>query len=406
MPRAATRAKQKGPTAGGASREQAQAILQWLARAQPRMVGTIKNLVEMESPSSSKPAVDALVAHLAQEFRRAGGKVTVHRQRKSGDHLQVDFLAAKNGNAAAKPVLLLGHCDTVWDIGTLRSMPFLVQKGRLWGPGVYDMKTGIAQMLYAIGALREVAGGLPRPVTVFLVSDEEVGSDSSRKLTESLAKKSAAVLVCEPSQGPQGALKTWRKGVGEYTLRVRGRAAHAGVDFAQGDSAILELARQLLDVAAFTDMERGLTVNPGVIRGGTRTNVIAAEAVAKIDVRIKRLEDAAAVEQKFRALKPKNKNCRLEISGGMNRPPMERSEGVARLYELARQAGDALRFEVRESGTGGGSDGNFTAALGIPTLDGLGGVGEGAHAPNESVHIEEIPRRTALVALLIAGIPW
>jgi glutamate carboxypeptidase len=398
--------KKKTAETSGVSRELGQALLQWLARAQPRMVGTIKTLVETESPSRSKAAVDALVQHLAKEFRGLGGKVTLHPQRKFGDHLQVEFAAGKNGNASAKPVLLLGHTDTVWDVGTLKVMPFQVQKGRLWGPGVYDMKTGIAQMLYALGALREVAGGLPRPVTVFLVSDEEVGSDTSRKLTETLAKKSAAVLVCEPSQGGQGALKTWRKGVGEYTLKVRGRAAHAGVDFTQGDSAILELARQLLDVAAFTDLERGLTVNPGVIRGGTRTNVIAAEAVAEIDVRIKKLEDAEVVAQKFRGLKPKNRNCRLEVTGGMNRPPMERSEGVARLYEMARQAGDALRMEVRESGTGGGSDGNFTAALGIPTLDGLGGVGEGAHASNESVLIEEIPRRTALVALLIAGIGW
>jgi len=404
MPKAAKKRAPEPPAT--VSRELGQAVLQWLARAQPRIVGTIKTLVEMESPSGSKPAVDKLVHHLAQEFRRAGGKVTLHRQPKFGDHLQVDFPAGKSGNASAKPVLLLGHCDTVWDVGTLKTMPFQVQKGRLWGPGVYDMKTGIAQMLYAIGALREVAGGLPRPVTVLLVTDEEVGSDCSRKLTESLAKKSAAVLVCEPSQGPQGALKTWRKGVGEYTLRVRGRAAHSGVDFTQGESAILELAHQLLEIAKFTDLERGLTVNPGVIRGGTRTNVIAAEAVAEIDVRIKQLADAPAIEQRFRSLKPRNPQCRIEVSGGINRPPMERNEGVVRLYELARQAGEALRMEVREAGTGGGSDGNFTAALGIPTLDGLGGVGEGAHALNENVLIEEIPRRTALVALLIAGIGW
>jgi glutamate carboxypeptidase len=360
--------------------------------------------VEMESPSHFKPALDKLSQHLAQEFRRIGGKPTLHPQRKAGEHLQVEFPAGKQGNQSMKPVLLLGHFDTVWDIGTLRSMPFLIQKGRLWGPGVYDMKTGIAQMQFAIRALQQIAGGLPRPVTVLLVSDEETGSDSSRKLTESLAKRSAAVLVCEPSQGPQGALKTWRKGVGEYTLRVTGRASHSGVDFSAGESAVLELARQLLEIEQFTDLERGVTVNPGVIRGGTRTNVVPAEASAQIDVRIKRLEDAEYVEQRFRALKPKNKNCRLEISGGMNRPPMERSEGVARLYALAQQAGEALRIGVSESGTGGGSDGNFTAALGIPTLDGLGAVGEGAHATNESVFLEDIPRRTALLALLIESI--
>lgn len=405
----AAKAKQTAKAGAGVSRPgfartTAQEILQWLAREQRQIVSTIKNMVEMETPSHSKPSIDALGKHLAQEFRGIGGKATLHPQRKAGEHLQVDFPAGKRGDATAKPILLLGHLDTVWDTGTLRSMPFLIQKGRLLGPGVYDMKTGIAQMMFAIRALQQTAGGLPRPVTVLLVSDEEVGSDTSRKLTESVAKKSVAVLVCEPAQGPQGALKTWRKGVGEYTLRVSGRASHSGVDFGAGESAVLELAHQLLAIAQFTDLERGVTVNPGVIRGGTRTNVVPAEASALIDVRIKRLEDAAYVEQKFRGLRPKNRNCRLEISGGMNRPPMERSEGVARLYALAQQAGEALRIDVRESGTGGGSDGNFTAALGIPTLDGLGAVGEGAHATNESVFLDEIPRRTALLALLIESI--
>jgi glutamate carboxypeptidase len=400
----AAKAKQQAAAESGVSRQIAGEILQWLAREQRQIVGAIKDMVEMETPSHSKPAIDALGKHLAQEFRRIGGKPTLHAQRKAGDHLQVDFPAAKRGDSSLKPILLLGHMDTVWDIGTLRGMPFLIQKGRLWGPGVYDMKTGIAQMQFAIRALQQIAGGLPRPVTVLLVSDEETGSDSSRKLTESVAKKATAVLVCEPSQGPQGALKTWRKGVGEYTLRVTGRASHSGVDFSAGESAVLELARQLLEIEQFTNLERGVTVNPGVIRGGTRTNVVPAEASAQIDVRIKRLEDAEYVEQRFRALKPKNKNCRLEISGGMNRPPMERSEGVARLYALAQQAGEALRIGVSESGTGGGSDGNFTAALGIPTLDGLGAVGEGAHATNESVFLEDIPRRTALLALLIESI--
>ncbi|HTK96123.1 MAG TPA: M20 family metallopeptidase [Terriglobales bacterium] len=409
MPKGATKAaktKRTPAAPAGVSRADAQELLQWLARAQPQIVGTIKHLVEIESPSSSKAAVDELSRHLAQEFRRIGGKVTMHPQKKFGDHLQVDFAAARGGNAALRPVLLLGHLDTVWDAGTLRAMPFLVQRGRLLGPGVYDMKTGIAQMMFAVRALQQTAGGLPRPVTILLVSDEEIGSESSRKITEALAKKSAAVLVCEPSQGQQGALKTWRKGVGDYTLRVKGRASHAGVDFTAGDSAVLELAQQLLDIAQFTDLERGITVNPGVVRGGTRTNVVPGEAVAEIDVRIRRLEDAAYVEQKFRSLRPKNKRCRLEISGGMNRPPMERSAGVERLYRIARQVGEALRIDIQESGTGGGSDGNFTAALGIPTLDGLGAVGEGAHATTESVFLDEIPRRTALLALLIAGISW
>lgn len=390
----------------GPSRETAQQIQQWLALRQKDMVTTIRHLVEMESPSHNKAAVDKLGQYLAREFQRLGGKVTFHRQRKYGDHLQVDWAAGKRAGAesGAKPVLLLGHIDTVWDVGTLRIMPFQINKGRLWGPGAYDMKTGLAEILYAVRVLRQVNQGLPRPVTVLLVSDEEVGSDSSRAITETVAKKSAAVLVAEPSSGLHGALKTWRKGVGDYTVKAVGLAAHSGIDFERGESAVLELARQIAEIEKFTDLKRGITVNVGVVRGGTRTNVIAAEAEAHVDVRIMKLEDAAYIDKRFRALKPKNKRCRLEVTGGINRPPMERSEGVAKLFALARQAGEALRMEVRESGTGGGSDGNFTAALGIPTLDGLGGVGEGAHAAHESVLLEEIPRRTALLAMLIESI--
>lgn len=404
----ATKAKpkrQKGPGTGP-TRETAQALLQWLARQQPQMVGAIKNMVEIESPSSNKAAVDELGQHLAKELRRQGAKVTVHPQRPVGDHLQADFPAGRGGNAGARPVLLLGHLDTVWEMGTLRTMPFLLQKQRLWGPGVYDMKTGIAQMMFAVRALQEAAGGLPRPVRLLFVSDEEIGSEHSRKLTETLAKQCAAVLVCEPSQGTQGALKTWRKGVGDYTIRVSGRASHAGVDFSAGESAILELARQLLEVAKFTDVEHGITVNAGTIRGGTRSNVVPAEAVAEVDLRIKQLADAEVLDKKFHALRPFNRRCRLEVTGGLNRPPMERKDGVVRLYDLAQKAGALLRMDIRESGTGGGSDGNFTAALGIPTLDGLGAVGEGAHALHESVFLDEIPRRAALLALLIATIDW
>lgn len=386
----------------GVSRELAQRVQQWLAREQRQMVGLIRHLVERESPSGNKATVDKLGQYLAQEFKRAGGRVTFHPQKKFGDHLQVEFRAGSD----ARPLLLLGHFDTVWDVGTLRSMPFLVNQGRLWGPGVYDMKTGIAQMLFAIRALQESNGGLPRPVTVLLVTDEEVGSDTSRRITESVAKKSAAVLVCEPSQGKQGALKTWRKGVGDYAVRVTGRGAHSGVDFEAGESAILEMAHQVLRIAGFTDLARGLTVNPGVIRGGTRTNVVAAEAVCEVDVRIKQLADAKLIEERFRSLRPVNRACRIEVTGGINRPPMERSEGVVRLWELAQQAAEALRMPITEAGTGGGSDGNFTAALGVPTLDGLGPVGEGAHATHESVELNHIAPRTALLALLIAGIRW
>ncbi len=373
-------------------------LREYFDRRQPEMIATIQQLVEMESPSSDKAAVDRLGRVLAEKFKAIGGEVKFHSASQYGDHLQVDF----GGRAKAKPIMLLGHHDTVWDTGTLVRMPWRNDSGRLWGPGVLDMKTGIVMMMYAISGLQELGGALPRPVSVLLNTDEEVGSESSRPITEALAKKSAAVLVLEPAQG--AAVKTARKGVGDYTIKVTGRASHSGVDFEKGQSAILELARQVLAVARFTDVKRGMTVNPGVIRGGTRTNVVAAEASVDVDVRIARLADGPVLERKFRSLKPRNKHCKLEVTGGLNRPPMERSKGVIALYRQARELAGEIGWKLDEAATGGGSDGNFTAALGLPTLDGLGGVGEGAHALNESVLIDEIPRRTALLAALIEAI--
>ena len=385
-------------TAQKIKKDMLRALLRSIEAHQADMLESLRLLVEMESPSSAKSTVDILGAHLATEFERLGGEVTVHSQPVFGDHLEIQF----NGSSGGKPVMLLGHFDTVWDVGTLKTMPFKVEKGRAWGPGVYDMKAGIVGMLYALRALREAhSGKLPRPVTIWLVTDEEVGSESSRKTTEQLAKKSAAVLVLEPSQGIGGALKTSRKGVGDYTVKVTGKASHSGVDFEKGESAILELARQIEKISTFTDLKRGITVNPGVIRGGTRTNVVAA-AEMEVDVRIQKIKDAAVMDKKFRSLKAFNRKCSLEISGGMNRPPMERTEKVLKLFRGAQQIAGALGFEIEEKATGGGSDGNFTAALGIPTLDGLGGVGEGAHAINESILLSELPRRTALLAGLIA----
>lgn len=363
----------------------------------PKMIALVRRMVEQESPSFNKPAVDALGRMLAREFERRGAKVKLHRAASFGNHLQADFAGARGG----QPVMLLGHIDTVYDVGTLSGMPWREERGRLCGPGVLDMKTGIAQMLFAIDVLRAVRGELPRPVRVLLVTDEEVGSESSRAITERLAKQSAAVLVCEPPFGLEGALKTGRKGVGEYTVRVRGVAAHAGLEPEKGQSAIVELARQIVRIATFTEMKRGLTVNPGVLRGGTRTNVVAEHAECEVDVRIAKLADAARVEKKFRSLKPFNRRCQLEVSGGVNRPPMERSKAVAALFKLAQQAGGELGLKLTEVTVGGGSDGNFTAALGIPTLDGLGAVGDGAHARHEFVVTTEISRRTALLARLI-----
>ncbi len=363
------------------------------------MLATLRELVEMESPSSNKAAVDRVGAALAERFAALGAGITRHPAKDYGDHLQADF-----AGGTGKPVMLLGHFDTVWELGTLAKMPFRVAKGRAWGPGVLDMKCGIVMMLAAIEALQQRSGGLARPVTVLLVTDEEVGSESSRAITESVARKSEAVLVLEPAQGPRGALKTARKGVGNYTVSVTGLASHAGVDFQKGQSAILELAYQIQKIAGFTDLKRGITVNPGVVNGGTRTNVVAAEARVEVDIRIARLRDEKLLAKKFRGLRARNKKCKLAVAGGMNRPPMERSAGVVKLSRLAQDIGREMNWRVEEASTGGGSDGNFTAALGVPTLDGLGAMGEGAHALNESVILDEIPRRTAMLAELLARI--
>lgn len=375
-------------------------LLQFCEEHQAEMLAVLKRAVEMESPSDSKTALDTLGAYLAHEFERLGGKVKLFPQEKQGDHLLAEF----PGRAAAKPLLLLGHFDTVWPLGTLARMPFRVEGGRAYGPGVYDMKAGIVMMMFALRALQSLRREDHRPVMVLLDTDEEVGSQSGRPIVEATAGKCEAVLVLEPAQGLQGHLKTARKGVGDYTIRVRGRAAHAGVDFEKGHSAVVELARQVLEVAKFTDLSRGITVNPGVIQGGTRTNVVAAEAWAEVDIRIARAGDARELEQKFAGLRAFDPECSLEVSGGLNRPPMERTEGTIRLFGIAREQAAKLGMALEESATGGGSDGNFTSALGIPTLDGLGAVGEGAHAAHESILLEELPRRTALLAALLENI--
>lgn len=373
------------------------ARLRYFAERASAMTETIRHLVEVESPSDNKQAVDRLGELLAGRFEALGGHAKFHRAENFGNHLQVDF-HGKRG----EPVLLLGHMDTVYPMGTLASMPCQVADGKLWGPGALDMKSGIGLMLHALEALQSwYAQDLPRPVTVLLVSDEEVGSDSSRRITEAVARKSGAVLVLEPSLGPLGAVKTARKGVAEYEIKVTGKAAHAGLDFEKGQSAILELARQIAEISKLVDLKRGLTLNVGLISGGTRTNVVPAEAGAAVDVRIVRMKDAAAIHRKLRALKPFNRKCKLDISGGLNRPPMERNAGVAELYKKASAIAGELGWKLQEAAVGGGSDGNFTAGLGIPTLDGLGGVGEGAHAANESIVLSHMPRRAALLAELI-----
>ena len=374
---------QAGPNQSDADPIWSDRLLYFQSR-QENIVQTIREFVEIESPSDHKPSADRMGAFLAGYFEAVGGRAHVHRAADFGDNVQIDF----PGRDKLKPVLLLGHFDTVYPLGTLATMPCHVDDGRLHGPGVLDMKSGIALMLYAIEALQAWHTGLlPRPVTVFLVSDEEVGSYSSRPITEALAKDSAAVLVLEPA-GPRGAVKTARKGVGEYTLTVKGVAAHAGLDPGKGHSAILELARQITAISKLNDLPQGLSVNPGVIRGGTRTNVIAAEATVEIDVRITHAKQAAALDRKLRALKPFDKHCKLTIDGGINRMPMERTAGVAALYNKAQAIAKQIDWKLEEAAVGGGSDGNFTAGIGIPTLDGMGGPGQG---PTPSTNTSSSP---------------
>jgi len=377
--------------------------LRYFRKQQPQIVETIKQLVEIESPSDMKQAVDRLGAVLASRFGELGGRVRLHRAEKFGNHLQVDF--KPRSSRQQKPVLLLGHMDTVYPIGTISRMKCRVAKGRVWGPGVLDMKSGIALAFHVLEAMLKWGDGkLSRPVTLFLVSDEEVGSKSSRGITEELARKASAVLVLEPAFGLEGAVKTARKGVGEYRLTVHGKAAHSGLDFETGQSAIIELANQIQGISKVVDLEHGITLNVGRVTGGTRVNVVPAQAQAFLDVRVAAASDAAEIDRKLKGLRPSNPQCRLEVSGEIGRPPMERTAGVAALYAKGKDIAAVLGLELKEAAVGGGSDGNFTAALGVPTLDGLGAVGEGAHAEHESVVISELPARAALLAGLIEAV--
>ncbi len=376
-----------------------QPFLSYAKSKKEEIIGAIGEMVECESPSDSPSDVNRYVDLLVGHAKDIAAPKLI-KSNRYGNHLRLDFKLP--GRPAREQILGIGHSDTVWPLGTLRTMPYRRQKGRLWGPGVLDMKSGIAFFIYAARALRDLDIAVSRKISLLIVSDEEVGSKTSRALTEAEAKRSSCVLVLEPGSAMKGSLKTARKGIAGYKLTVEGKAAHAGIDFTTGASAILELARQIERIANFTDLKRGTTLNPGIIRGGTRTNVIAAEASVDIDVRVASAKDAAAIYRKMRSLRPFDKRCRLTVEGGLNRPPMERTKGVAELFNRAKQIGAEMGMELDESSTGGGSDGNFTAALGVPTLDGLGGVGEGAHAINESILIDRIADRTALLAGLLS----
>ena len=373
---------------------------QLLAQArhhESRMVDRTRVLVEHESPSSDKAAVDRVSKLFAEWARKSGGHIRWHRHRQHGDSLEVRF---GEGYRGEQPVMILGHLDTVWNRGTIARMPWSVTTERIAGPGVLDMKAGVSMALGAVEIVQSL-NVLRRPVKLLLHGDEEIGSPASRRVTEAVARRCDAVYVVEPAQGEAGAYKTARKGTGGYRLAVHGVAAHSGVDFARGHSAVVELARQIEAIHNFNDPGRGITVNPGVIGGGTRSNVIAAEAWVEIDVRIARAKDAARLDRKFRGLKPRDKFCRLDLTGGLNRLPMERTPGTIALFRRAQRLGAQIGIDLDEAATGGASDGNFTSALGVPTLDGMGAVGSGAHAAHEHLLRKHLAPRTALLAAML-----
>lgn len=366
-------------------------------RRLPRTIELIRDLVECESPSGDAAALRRFTDLLAD---RVGDLARVRTF--PGGHARFEFNLPGRGKQGS--ILALGHSDTVWPMGTLQTMPFRRARGNLYGPGVFDMKSGLTLFVTAMRILRDLDAPMRRHVVLQVNADEEIGSASSRALTEQAARESLAVLVLEPAAGPDGKLKTARKGVGGYTIAVRGVSAHAGLDFEKGASAIVEMARQVERIAGFTRLDRGITVNPAVIRGGSRGNVVAGECSLEVDVRVPRAGDARSLERRFHSLKAFDKRCSVHVEGGLNRPPMERSAGGRKLFDLAARLAREIGVELGECAVGGASDGNFTAALGVPTLDGLGAVGEGAHAPNESVVIGRLAERTALLAKLTASL--
>jgi glutamate carboxypeptidase len=366
------------------------------------MVEWLLALARVESPSlepaSQMPVLDLIAQRLGEIGLRT--RLLTGRQH-GGKHLYASPPRRLRGAAAQ---LMLGHCDTVWPLGTIATMPAVREGGSVRGPGVYDMKAGLVQVVFALEALRGL-GLEPEVAPVVLVnSDEEIGSRDSRGWIRRLARVADRAFVLEPSLGPGGKLKTARKGVARFTLRVSGRAAHAGLDPGAGASAILELSHQVQQLFALNDPARGVTVNVGRIEGGLRPNVIAPEAHAIIDVRVPGHADAQRVERAIRALSPETEGVSLAVEGGFGRPPMERTPRNRALWRLAERVAGALGLEVDEATAGGGSDGN-TTSLYTATLDGLGAVGDGAHAPHEHVLVERMPERTALLAALLLAPP-
>jgi glutamate carboxypeptidase len=373
-------------------------FLPYLRKRLPQMLETLRELTLLESPSLEKEPADRCCEFLAEQWLRHGTIVQILKQKHRGDHLRVVWKPPEG--RAKSEVLVLGHYDTVYPTGTLPNMPFRVSAGKAYGPGTFDMKAGIVQALFALEAIRECQTPVQKRLVFLWTSDEEIGSESSRKLIEEEAGRSDAVFVLEPSLGPRGLLKTSRKGVGEAELIVHGRASHAGLAPEKGINAVHELAAQIGRLEKWNDLRRGVTINADIVSGGSRANVIADRAQATLDLRAWRHADMRALEKRLHSLKPMHRGAKLEIRGGFDRPPLERQHSAA-LFARAKAIARELGFPLGEAAAGGGSDGNFTAALGIPTLDGLGAVGDGAHATHEHVVVNTMPQRAALLAALL-----
>ncbi|MCH7745647.1 MAG: M20 family metallopeptidase [Chloroflexi bacterium] len=360
------------------------------------IVDTLRQIVELESFSGDKAGVDALSAYIGSRLEDLGARIEVVPQTDFGNHMLADI------GDGPDQVLILCHMDTVWPRGTTQQRPFRVQDGFAYGPGVLDMKAGIAITLHALGSLRELERLPKQRVRILFNSDEELGSTTSQQLIQDEAKKSTHVFCLEPSFGKEGALKTARKGVGMFTVKVTGRAAHAGNDPQNGISAVEEMAHQIIKLHSLTNYETGTTVNVGVANGGSVRNQVAPFAEGLVDLRVTSLDEAKRAEEAILGLTPVLPGARVEVSGGLNRPPMERTDATAKLFENAKSIAQAAGITLTETQVGGGSDGQFAAAVGVPVLDGMGGVGEGPHAENEYIYIDALPQRVALLAALLA----
>jgi glutamate carboxypeptidase len=372
-------------------------ILQYLTDHHADMLDDLEEFVTRESPSYDKARMDAFAEFLAGYAKGLGAEVEKIPIAERGNHLRITW----GDETSEKPILILGHFDTVWPAGTLDEMPFRVEDGVARGPGVFDMKGGLVQGFWAMKALRELTD-FTRPVVFFCNSDEEAHSYFSRDLIEAEARKARAALVLESSNG--GRMTTSRKGVGVFEVEVTGRESHAGSNPFTGISAIDEMARLVLELHSHTNPDTGTTVNVGTIEGGTVVNVVAGKARAKVNLRVMDENEAARMSEVIRGVETHHEEAKVEVRGGIVRPPMVRSEGVANLFEEARSIAADLGFDLEETMSGGGSDGSFAAAMGIPTLDGMGAVGQGAHAVHEQVKVDKMPERAALVAHMIRSV--